>query len=97
MSGPPSPPPDTPSLTAYPTSDSSSYGGQEGKGTSYKGEALIRIFYEIEKSLDSIAQGAPSCAEEIDTIKSMLKDVRTNVIQERAGKYTGSITPDLTE
>jgi hypothetical protein len=93
MSGPPVPPPDAPTLTAYrgPASNGG-YSSGSGGVPPYQGQALLRLFYEVDKTLDSIAQGAPGCAEEIAEIKSMLKDVMTNVAQERAGRESGGQT-----
>lgn len=76
MSKPPVNPPRLPTLSALP---SRPLGGEEAGGPQ-KGSALLRLFYEVEKTLDTIASAAPGQSETLDQIKTRLRDVMTAVV-----------------
>lgn len=79
MSTPPLPvPPESPSLTAY------AAGGGGAPAGPPQGGGLMRLFFEVEKSLDTIAAGAPGVAEGIDSIKQQLRTLLTSALQKGA-------------
>lgn len=84
MSGPPMPPPDTPSLSAYPA-------GGGGSPSPNQTGAMPRLFFEAEKSLDVIAASAPEVSKDIDRLKSDLRDILTRVLQGGAARPKPSL------
>jgi len=45
---------------------------------------LARLFFEVEKSLDTIAMGAPAIAGGIDSLKQQLRALLTSALQKGA-------------
>lgn len=86
MSAPPSPPPGTPTMSAYRPSmqDEEGEGGDEfGAG---QAGAIPKLFYAAHKALDDIAAAAPTVASDIDKVKSTLMDVLGKVVSSGAAE-----------
>src|SRR5262245_15339029 len=82
FTGPPSPPPDTPSLTAYRPVAGGEMEGTEGAGPAQAG-AVPRLFFQADQALDQIASAVPGASATIDRIKTELKDL---LVQSLSGK-----------
>lgn len=77
MTGPPIPPPDMPSLSAYPVAN-------EDKVSPQKGAAVFRLFEAVIKTLDTIAATAPGQADALDDVKNSLRDILVNIVNQGA-------------
>jgi hypothetical protein len=77
MAGPPVAPPDLPSLSAYPMGAPPD--GVEA-GTGSRGAALLRLFFQVDQLIDSIASSATGFSKQLDQIKRDLADVRTAIL-----------------
>lgn len=91
MTGPPVPPPDMPTLSAYPAS--------EGGVGPAQGGAIFRLFESVIRTLDTIASAAPQCAEHLDEVKTILSDVLVEIVNsgaqdKPARKSPGLMTPN---
>lgn len=92
LTGPPVPPPDVPTLSAYPMQGESS----EGNIDSSKVGGLLRLFYAGDKLFDSIAAAAPGYSKQIDIIKRSMSDLRTAILSKGASGTSRENEPTLT-
>jgi hypothetical protein len=53
------------------------------------GAGIAKMFYAIERSLDTLASAIPEQAEEIDKIKSALREILASAVSGGAA-FTGS-------
>lgn len=88
MSKPPVNPPRLPTLSSLPSRPL----GDEAGGPQ-KGGAILRLFYEVEKTLDTIASAAPGQSETLDQIKTRLRDVMTAVVNGGANQDKANTLP----
>lgn len=72
MSSPPVPPPEIPAMSAYRPSSAPEGGGGPGPG---QAGAIPQLFFQADQALDTIASAVPTVANDIDSIKSALRDV----------------------
>ena len=86
--GPPPLPPEIAALSQTPTS------GQVGEGEKPNSKAgLPRLVFEIERSLDSIADAVPGVADQVDDMKSTLRDLLASALQGGGQEQGGSEDP----
>lgn len=69
------------SVKATPFSAADPLGDQEALGG---GAGIAKMFYAIERSLDSLAMAIPTQAAEIDKIKSSLREVLASALSNGA-------------
>lgn len=79
MSGPPAPPPEAPTLSAFPGARP----GPGAGGPSPVGQvgALPRLVYGVEQLLDTIARAVPGASEDIDQAKAIVRGVLAKALQ----------------
>lgn len=73
------PPPQTPTLSAFPLS---SQGGEGEPAAS--GGAILKAGQALDSMLDQIARSAPQAAEKIDRIKTALRGVIGEIVSKQA-------------
>jgi hypothetical protein len=83
MSAPPVPPPQMPTLSAMNSRSSDS--GIGGAEPAPKGQALLKLFHQLDMTIDAIASAAPGQSEALDSIKTHLKDVMTAIVNGGSG------------
>lgn len=92
LARPPVPPPQMPTLSTMksPTSggptDMDESEHEVGGEMRAKGDAVLKLFFDIEQDLKQLALVAPGQSEGIDEIMTKLKDVRTAIINGGADK-----------
>lgn len=67
-------------------------GDQEALGG---GAGIAKMFYAIERSLDSLASAIPNQAAEIDKIKSALREVLSSAVSNGAAFAGADQTPNI--
>lgn len=84
MTGPPVAPPEAPSLSAFSPQGGPPGGAQAG--------GLVKLFFSVEQTLDTIAAAVPGSSEEIDAIKAQLRGVLVKASQGGSGNPAASGT-----
>lgn len=56
---------------------------------------IAKMFYAIERSLDSLADAIPNQAEEIDKIKSALREILATAVSNGAAFAGGDASPNI--
>src|SRR5437773_9067605 len=92
MSGPPVAPPDSPTLSAFPTS-----GGAPGAGASpHQSAAIPRLAFGITKSIDVLAKTLPpEVASDLEKAKALISGAVSKALQGGGGTPAagGAMTP----
>lgn len=81
MSGPPAAPPETPTLSAFPTSPGAAGPGQGAPSPAGRMEAIPKLVYAIDQLLDTLARAVPGASEDVDQAKSVIRGVLTKALQ----------------
>lgn len=71
-------PPEAPTISAF----AAQRGGEVGDA---QVGGLTRLFFEVERTIDTLAAGLPGAAAQLDSIKQQLRAVLTNAVQKGAG------------
>lgn len=83
--GPPSAPPEAPTLSAFPMG--------QGAPSAHQSGAIPRLFFTVEQTLDTIAQAIPGSSREIDGIKQELRAVLANALQGQGPSTAAPVMP----
>lgn len=93
MTGPPTPPPNMPTLSAMTTKGGPAGADGPGSVPPSKGEALLRKIKQIEDGLAALAAAAPDQSEALDDIKSRLRDVMTAIVTGGSSAASSATSP----
>lgn len=89
MGKPPIPPPDLPTL-------SGSFGeGGGGPAGPSRSAGVTRLFFEVEKTIDMIAEAVPALSARLDKVKTDLRDILTTISISAGAPRGGTLEGEL--
>lgn len=89
MGKPPIPPPDLPTMSGM-LGD-----GSEGPAGPSKTAGVTRLFFEVEKTIDMIAEAVPALSARLDKVKTDLRDILTTISISAGAPGRGSANGEL--